>query len=147
MPGYVRGRFHQRPAAIWRGRIYGPLLSEAHGSMSDQQFPYEKSPWNSPHGVRWLDALERTGVEGVRIRLGQNDCGSAGALAIGKELTVTRGFAEEWLTWRAARAAEREQSFRSRHLLDPLGRDGRIYSGRRRRGRLDLNGLAEMVID
>jgi hypothetical protein len=88
--------------------------------MSDQRFPYERSRWNSGEreaARRWHEALERIGLESVRIRLTQVNCSSAGAMAFGTESTVRRGFAEEWLAWHEARKAEREQEFRRSQIL------------------------------
>lgn len=67
-----------------------------------ERFPYVESRWShdAEQKRRWLDALERTGVEAVRIRLVQFDGGSPGALSIGVEQTMTKGFAEEWLSWK-----------------------------------------------
>jgi hypothetical protein len=66
---------------------------------------------------QWHEALERVGVESVRIRLTQVNCSSVSAMAFGAENAITRGFAEEWLAWHEAQKAEREQAFRSSQLF------------------------------
>jgi hypothetical protein len=88
--------------------------------MSNQRFPYERSRWRSGErdtARQWHEALERVGVESVRIRLTQVNCSSASAMALGTENTVIRGFAEEWLAWHEAQKAEKEQAFRSSQLF------------------------------
>ena len=88
--------------------------------MSGARFPYETSRWHSGDvelHKRWLEALELTGTEGVRIRLTQFDCGSAGAIPIGTELKLVRGFAEEWLAWSDKQKATRETEFRKSQIF------------------------------
>jgi hypothetical protein len=54
--------------------------------MSNQRFPYERSRWRSGErdtARQWHEALERVGVESVRIRLTQVNCSSASAVALG----------------------------------------------------------------
>src|SRR5262245_53272192 len=86
--------------------------------MPDQRFPYEQCPWGSPEKQQqWYEALERIGPEAVRIRLAQVDCGSAGAIAIGTETMMTKGFAEQWLGWRDREKASREDKFRSNQIF------------------------------
>jgi IstB-like ATP binding protein len=53
----------------------------------------------------------------VRARLAQVDAGSAGAIAIGSETMMTKGFAEEWLAWKDQRKAEREDRFRQMRVF------------------------------
>ncbi len=67
-----------------------------------ERFPYEDSMWShdADQKRRWFEVLERCGVEAVRIRLFQFDCGSSGAIAIGTEQSLTKGFAEEWISWK-----------------------------------------------
>jgi hypothetical protein len=82
--------------------------------MSNQRFPYERSRWRSGErdtARQWHEALERVGVESVRIRLTQVNCSSASAMALGTENTMIRGFAEEWLAWHEAQKAQKEQAF------------------------------------
>jgi hypothetical protein len=56
-------------------------------------------------------------TEAVKIRLAQTDCGSAGAIAIGTEMAMTKGFAEQWLAWREQEKASREDRFRSYQIF------------------------------
>jgi len=88
--------------------------------MTDLRFPYEHCTWNSNEPEkqrRWYEALERTGTDGVRIRLAQVDAGSAGAIAIGTENSMTKGFAEEWLAWRDREKSQREDRFRASQIF------------------------------
>ncbi len=88
--------------------------------MTEARFPYEISQWhrgNTELHKRWLQALELTGTEGVRIRLAQFDCGSAGSIPIGTELDLVRGFAEEWLAWHDKQKAVREIEFRQQQIF------------------------------
>jgi hypothetical protein len=90
-----------------------------------ERFPYEECEWGrgDPNQKRWYDALlERTGPENVRARLAQTNAGSLGSIAIGKEISMTIGFAQEWLAWHDKKKAEREAEFRP---LAALGRVGR----------------------
>lgn len=48
----------------------------------------------------------------VRALLAQSGAGPGGSVAIGTEVSMTRGFAEEWLAWHDRRKAERKDSFR-----------------------------------
>src|SRR6266849_4306333 len=77
-------------------------------ALSSDQFPFEKSRWagNPDTAKSWLEILERTGHENVRVRLAQHDTGSASAISIGGE-GITRGFAEEWIAWHDRRKSER----------------------------------------
>jgi hypothetical protein len=69
--------------------------------MSNQRFPYERSRWRSGErdtARQWHEALERVGVESVRIRLTQVNCSSASAVSHdtqsddrpGAHLSITR---------------------------------------------------------
>jgi hypothetical protein len=80
---------------------------------------YKQSPWypNEEKSQRWLACLERTGAENVRYRLAQTDAGSAGAIAIGIETTLTIGFAQEWLAWKDRCTSEKEDAFRRRQIF------------------------------
>ena len=84
-----------------------------HATMQES-FPYEQCHWwqNDPVQKRWYEALERTGPENVRARLAQTNAGSAGSIAIGTEINLTIGFAQEWLAWHDRQKAEREATFR-----------------------------------
>jgi hypothetical protein len=78
-----------------------------------ERFPYEQCPWtHKGKGERWLQALERTGVENVRARLAHTMSGSAGSIAIGTETSITIGFVQEWLAWHDARKLAQEARFR-----------------------------------
>jgi hypothetical protein len=59
---------------------------------------------------------DRTGPENVRARLAQTNAGSAGSIAIGTEINMTIGFAQEWLAWHDKQKAEREAQFRRRQI-------------------------------
>jgi hypothetical protein len=87
--------------------------------MAEQRFPYEKSRWSgdSEQLRRWYEALERMSPEDVRARLAQVEAGSPGAIAIGSEMTMTKGFAEEWLAWKDKRKADREDRFRESQVF------------------------------
>jgi hypothetical protein len=88
--------------------------------MVEARFPCEKSQWHRGDvelHKRWLEALELTGTEGVRIWLAQFDCGSAGSIPIGAELNLVRGFAEEWLAWSDKQKAAREIEFRQSQIF------------------------------
>jgi hypothetical protein len=82
--------------------------------MSEQRFPYERSRWSGDERQlrQWYEALNRMSPEDVRARLAQVDAGSPGAISIGSEMTMTKGFAEEWLAWKDKRKIEREDRFR-----------------------------------
>lgn len=83
--------------------------------MTEVRFPYEECQWGQgdvERQKRWYAALERTGTESVRIRLAQNDAGSAGSIPIGTEINITKGFAEEWLAWHDKQKSSREANFR-----------------------------------
>jgi hypothetical protein len=73
------------------------------------KFPYRSSTWHESDdsSERWLLALEKTGPENVRARLLQTNAGSGGSIAIGREVAMTIGFAQEWLGWRDRVKSER----------------------------------------
>jgi hypothetical protein len=49
--------------------------------------------------------------------LAQVDYGSGGAIAIGTEPAMTRGFAEQWLAWQDSAKAKREHTFRRNQIF------------------------------
>src|SRR5262245_17832936 len=91
-----------------------PLAALRYNARMHERFPYERSYWHNEdeQSKKWLDALERTGPENVRARLAQTNAGSAGSVAIGREIDLTIGFAQEWLAWHDRKKAEREVEFR-----------------------------------
>jgi hypothetical protein len=82
--------------------------------VAEERFPYEQSSWSNDKEQRrrWYEVLERTGPANVRARLAQTNTGSRSAVFIGEEVSMTKGFAEEWLAWHDRRKAEREDGFR-----------------------------------
>lgn len=75
--------------------------------------PFE-SQWDTPEKrARWAAVLEKVGAENVRARLAQADFGSAGAMAIGTEHTMTKGYAEEWLAHHDAQVREADERHRA----------------------------------
>jgi hypothetical protein len=86
-----------------------------------ERFPYEQSTNGSggdhEKARRWYEVLERTGPENVRARLAQINAGSAGSVAIGTEVSMTIGFAQEWLAWHDRQKTEREANFRRRQIF------------------------------
>jgi len=87
--------------------------------MGEEHFPYTQCQWggNDETKRRWFEVLERTGPANVRARLAQTDAGSAGAVSIGTEQSLTIGFAQEWLAWHDRVGAEREAKFRRRQIF------------------------------
>jgi hypothetical protein len=87
----------------------------------EDRFPYEQSPWapEQQKAERWLSALERTGVENVRSRLGRlaHGWGSAASISIGTEQAVTVGFIQEWLAWHNSKKAAQERNFRAAQIF------------------------------
>ena len=82
--------------------------------MQDR-FPYEQnSAWSQDleQRRRWYEALEHTGPENVRAILARTNAGSGGSTAIGTEISIAIGFAQEWLAWHDRKKAEREAGFR-----------------------------------
>jgi hypothetical protein len=86
--------------------------------MADDKFPYHDCTWhqNDEISERWLVALEKTGPENVRMRLAQTDAGSRGNIPIGREMTMTIGFAQEWLAWRDRLKSERDIARHERQI-------------------------------
>jgi hypothetical protein len=82
--------------------------------VTGERFRYEESKFSPDpeRGRRWYESLERLSPAVVRARLNQSTTGSAGSIHIGDEITITKGFAEEWVAWHDRREAEREDSFR-----------------------------------
>ena len=81
--------------------------------MAKSRFDYENSRWacgNAAVARRWYKELERTNPENVRASLAQT-AGSRGAIPIG-EVSMTIGFARDWLAWHDQQKALREVRFR-----------------------------------
>jgi hypothetical protein len=81
---------------------------------------FDGSRWGSEEErKRWLAELERIGTEGVRARVFHTkDAGSGGSIkGVGTELSITKGFAEEWLQWKANRRERREGDARNRQIF------------------------------
>jgi hypothetical protein len=89
------------------------VVPEGHGP-----FPYERSQWH-PDGqikARWAGELSRVGAANVRARLVQYQSGSWGTISVGNEVSITRGFVEEWLAWQDAAREAREEAYRGEVL-------------------------------
>jgi hypothetical protein len=91
-------------------------------AMTNPRFDYMNNRWADGDGDkdktrRWYEELERTGPENVRARLAQTDAGSRGAFSIGAEMSMTIGFAQEWLAWHDRQRTEQETSFRRWQLF------------------------------
>jgi hypothetical protein len=81
--------------------------------MTDR-FPYEReSTWSpSPEQRKsWAEALRRIGLTSVKASLAQSPLGAYSSIAIGNEISMTKGFAEEWVAWTEARAARADTSY------------------------------------
>jgi hypothetical protein len=81
--------------------------------MAKSRFDYQNNRWacgNAALARRWYDELERANPENVRASLAQT-AGSRGAILIG-EVSMTIGFARDWLAWRDQQKALREVRFR-----------------------------------
>jgi hypothetical protein len=81
--------------------------------MTKSRFDYKNNRWaggNAAVARRWYKELERTNPEDVRASLDQT-AGSRGAILIGK-VSMTIGFARDWLAWRDQQKAVREARFR-----------------------------------
>src|SRR4051794_9257241 len=100
-----RGRLRRRS---FRRAIHRRLGGRGSNEMAIQTFPYRDSTWhqNDATSERWLVTLEKTGTGNVRARLAIVDFGSAAAIAIGSEQSLTIGFAQEWLNWMDSRKTE-----------------------------------------
>jgi hypothetical protein len=73
-------------------------------------FKTEHAPAKPGQAEKWLKALDDFGVENVRIRLAQSDSKPNDAFyRLGSDIAVSRGFAEDWLSFhnRHSRAVER----------------------------------------
>jgi hypothetical protein len=76
--------------------------------MTEPRFDYEKSTWaggDAEQARRWYEECP----ENVRARLAQTNAGSPGAIPIGREMTMTIGFAQEWLVARPAESGARSK--------------------------------------
>jgi hypothetical protein len=81
--------------------------------MTKSRFDYKNNRWaggNAALARRWYEELERTTPEIVRARLAQT-AGSRGAIRIG-EVSMTIGFARDWLAWHDQQKVVREARFR-----------------------------------
>jgi hypothetical protein len=81
--------------------------------MTKSRFDYKNNRWaggNAAVAHRWYKELERANPENVRASLGQT-AGSRGAIPIG-EVSMTIGFARDWLAWHDQQKAVREAKFR-----------------------------------
>jgi hypothetical protein len=81
--------------------------------MNKCRFNYENNRWaggNAALARRWYKELERTSPENVRVSLAQT-AGSRGAIQIG-DMSMTIGFARDWLAWHDQQKAVREARFR-----------------------------------
>jgi hypothetical protein len=81
--------------------------------MTKSRFDYKNNRWacsNAALARRWYEELERTNPENVRASLDQT-AGSRGAIRIG-EVSMTIGFARDWLAWHDQQKAVREAKFR-----------------------------------
>ena len=81
--------------------------------MTKSRFDYENNRWaggNAAVARRWYKELERANPENVRASLDQT-AGSRGAIPIG-EVSMTIGFARDWLAWHDQQKAVREAKFR-----------------------------------
>jgi hypothetical protein len=82
----------------------------------EEHFPYQESTWGQGDDLRrWYEALERTGPENVRPRIA--DKSSHASVAIGTEISMTVGFAQEWLAWHDRQKIRREAEFRSNQIF------------------------------
>jgi hypothetical protein len=83
------------------------------------KFPYRECTWHHSDETseRWLSALEKTGAENVRARLALVTYGAVAAIAIGSEMNVTVGFAQEWLVWRDRLKSERDIARHERQIF------------------------------
>ena len=81
--------------------------------VAKSRFNYQNNRWaggNTTLARRWYKELERTNPENVRAILDQT-AGSRGAIPIGK-VSMTIGFARDWLAWHDQQKALREAKFR-----------------------------------
>lgn len=85
----------------------------------EKRFPYEESDnWSQDieERRRWTEALEETGLYSVKTRLKHHAAGSAGAIAIGTQTTIAKGFVEQWVAWHDNQAAKAEVERQERML-------------------------------
>ena len=66
--------------------------------------------------LKWCAALEATGPENVRLILGQIPTGARSSISVG-EVSIAKGYAEQWLAWHDRRKADRESAFRSKQIF------------------------------
>jgi len=86
--------------------------------MAKSRFDYQNNRWaggNDALARRWYEELERANPENVRAILDQT-AGSRGAIAIGK-MSMTIGFARDWLAWHDQQKTVRETRFRRWQLI------------------------------
>jgi len=82
-------------------------------AMAKSRFNYQNNRWaggNAALARRWYKELERTNPENVRAIL-DHTAGSRGAIPIGK-VSMTIGFARDWLAWHDQQKVAREAKFR-----------------------------------
>ena len=81
--------------------------------MTKSRFDYKNNRWaggNAALARRWYKELERATPENVRASLAQT-AGSRGAIRIGG-VSMTIGFAQDWLAWHDQQKAVREARYR-----------------------------------
>ena len=109
--------------------------------MGEERFPFDTpSPWEQDidKKLKWCEALESTGPENVRLILGQIPTGARSSISVG-EVSMAKGYAEQWLAWHDRRKADRESAFRSKQIfLDTLGGYRGITHCVRRGSQLDV---------
>ena len=87
--------------------------------MGEERFPFDTpSPWvqETDTKLKWCAALEFTGPENVRLILGQIPTGARSSISVG-EVSMAKGYAEQWLAWHDRRKADRESAFRSKQIF------------------------------
>jgi hypothetical protein len=92
---------------------YGQPSAPSRVPMTKSRFDYKNNRWaggNAAVARRWYKELERANPENVRASLDQT-AGSRGAIPIG-EVSMTIGFARDWLAWHDQQKAVREAKFR-----------------------------------
>jgi hypothetical protein len=85
--------------------------------MADR-FPYEQSEWHNSLEKKkfWYEQLERSGLAAVKFKLSQDSAGSGGSIAVGREISLTKGFAEEWVAWHDAQQAAADAAFQAKQV-------------------------------
>jgi len=96
-------------------------------TVTARQEPF-KSRWGSEQNQKdWLEQLELTGLENVRLRLNHHTAGSGGSIAIGTQTSITKGFIEEWVAWhdqrKQAAEAARYAAEEARHAAEAAHRE------------------------